>query len=98
MISVKCQVAYAGRLTGADDEISTRWEGFEAEELLGAPPDQIVETLAPGGHIGLFMGARTVTCKSRRRDLRVGAQLLTALEHAPARGERRPRTLPPEPA
>ena len=43
-------------LAGKDDGI-TPWEQvFNAEGLLGTPKDQIVKTLAPGGHIGLFMG------------------------------------------
>jgi nucleotide-binding universal stress UspA family protein len=43
-------------LAGKDDDI-TPWEQvFNAEEYLGTPKDQIVKTLAPGGHIGLFMG------------------------------------------
>ena len=43
-------------LAGKDDGI-TPWEQvFNAEGFLGTPKDQIVKTLAPGGHIGLFMG------------------------------------------
>jgi poly(3-hydroxybutyrate) depolymerase len=43
-------------LAGKDDDI-TPWEQvFNAEGYLGTPKDQIVKTLAPGGHIGLFMG------------------------------------------
>jgi poly(3-hydroxybutyrate) depolymerase len=43
-------------LAGKDDGI-TPWEQvFNAEGYLGTPKDQIVKTLAPGGHIGLFMG------------------------------------------
>jgi len=43
-------------LAGNEDDI-TPWEQvFNAEGYLGTPKDQIVKTLAPGGHIGLFMG------------------------------------------
>ena len=31
-----------------------------AHGLLGTPPEKIVEQTVPGGHIGLFMGARTL--------------------------------------
>jgi polyhydroxyalkanoate depolymerase len=55
--SIACPVYL---LAGADDDITTREQVFAAERLLGTPPDRIVKTLAPGGHIGLFMGARTL--------------------------------------
>ena len=43
-------------LAGDEDDI-TPWEQvFNAVGYLGTPKDQIVKTLAPGGHIGLFMG------------------------------------------
>ena len=37
---------------------------FDAEAPVGTPREQVVRTLAPGGHIGLFMGARVLaeTC------------------------------------
>jgi poly-beta-hydroxyalkanoate depolymerase len=34
---------------------------FAAEHLVGTPADQIVKKMTPGGHIGLFMGSRTLT-------------------------------------
>jgi poly(3-hydroxyalkanoate) synthetase len=50
---VRCPVYL---LAGDEDDI-TPWEQvFNAEEFLGTPKGQIVKTLAPGGHIGLFMG------------------------------------------
>jgi poly(3-hydroxyalkanoate) synthetase len=43
-------------LAGKEDDI-TPWEQvFNAEKYLGTPSGHIVKTLAPGGHIGLFMG------------------------------------------
>ena len=48
-------------LAGAADDITTREQVFDADKYLGTAPAQIVKTLAPGGHIGLFMGARTLT-------------------------------------
>jgi len=33
---------------------------FEAEHLVGTPHSAIVKKLAPGGHIGLFMGSKTL--------------------------------------
>ncbi len=47
-------------LAGADDDITTKEQVFAAEPLLGSPRDKIEKRLAPGGHIGLFMGARTL--------------------------------------
>jgi polyhydroxyalkanoate depolymerase len=47
-------------LAGADDDITTKEQVFAAEELLGTPRKKIVKKLTPGGHIGLFMGARTL--------------------------------------
>ncbi|QID19587.1 alpha/beta fold hydrolase [Nitrogeniibacter mangrovi] len=48
-------------LAGEADDITTAEQVFAARALLGTPQDRIVSTLAPGGHIGLFMGARTLT-------------------------------------
>lgn len=47
-------------LAGADDTITTREQVFDATRYLGTPPARIVTRLAPGGHIGLFMGQRTL--------------------------------------
>jgi poly(3-hydroxybutyrate) depolymerase len=55
--AIRCPVCL---LAGKDDDI-TPWEQvFNAEQLLGTPPDQIVKKLAPGGHIGLFMGHQSL--------------------------------------
>jgi hypothetical protein len=33
---------------------------FAAEAKLGTPKDKIAKKLVPGGHIGLFMGSKTL--------------------------------------
>ena len=55
--SIACPVYL---LAGAADDITSREQVFEAERLLGTPKERIVKRLVPGGHIGLFMGARTL--------------------------------------
>jgi poly(3-hydroxyalkanoate) synthetase len=47
-------------LAGEDDDITVKEQVFGAAELLGTPKDKIVSELAPGGHIGLFMGSKTL--------------------------------------
>jgi poly(3-hydroxybutyrate) depolymerase len=48
-------------LAGASDDITTKEQVFGAENYLGTPRDKIEKKLVPGGHIGLFMGSRTLT-------------------------------------
>ncbi len=47
-------------LAGESDDITTREQVFDAEKYLGTPKDKIEKKLVPGGHIGLFMGSRTL--------------------------------------
>lgn len=47
-------------LAGRDDDITLKDQVFAAQTLLGTPKDQVVCELAPGGHIGLFMGEETL--------------------------------------
>jgi len=47
-------------LAGAGDDITTPEQVFNAAALVGTPAGAIVQKLVPGGHIGLFMGARTL--------------------------------------
>ena len=47
-------------LAGESDDITTEKQVFNAERLIGTPSSAIVKKLAPGGHIGLFMGRRTL--------------------------------------
>jgi poly(3-hydroxyalkanoate) synthetase len=47
-------------LGGAADDITTPEQVLAAAHLFGAPTDRIVQKTVPGGHIGLFMGARTL--------------------------------------
>jgi poly(3-hydroxybutyrate) depolymerase len=47
-------------MAGETDDITTREQVFGAEALVGTPRAAIVKKLVPGGHIGLFMGTRTL--------------------------------------
>jgi poly(3-hydroxyalkanoate) synthetase len=47
-------------LAGADDDITTPEQVLDAAKYLGTPGAKIVKKIVPGGHIGLFMGARTL--------------------------------------
>lgn len=47
-------------LAGEDDDITPHEQVFAAEGLVGTPSTQVIKRLAPGGHIGLFMGSRTL--------------------------------------
>ena len=48
-------------LAGEADDITTKEQVFAATKLVGTAPAQIAQALVPGGHIGLFMGSRTLT-------------------------------------
>jgi poly(3-hydroxybutyrate) depolymerase len=47
-------------LAGDSDDITTEEQVFNAEKLIGTPSSAVVKKVAPGGHIGLFMGSRTL--------------------------------------
>ncbi|SLN31211.1 acyl-CoA synthetase [Roseovarius litorisediminis] len=47
-------------LAGASDDITTKEQVFAAEHLVGTPKTRIEKKLVPGGHIGLFMGSKTL--------------------------------------
>jgi polyhydroxyalkanoate depolymerase len=47
-------------LAGASDDITTPEQVLDADKLIGTPKEHIVQTIVPGGHIGMFMGARTL--------------------------------------
>ncbi len=47
-------------LAGAGDDITTREQVFAAEQLFGTAAAQVTKQLVPGGHIGLFMGSKTL--------------------------------------
>ncbi len=47
-------------LAGADDDITPPEQVLGAARYIGTPNDRIVRKTVPGGHIGLFMGARTL--------------------------------------
>ena len=48
-------------LAGEGDDITTREQMFATGHLVGTPHSAIVKKLTPGGHIGLFMGSKTLT-------------------------------------
>ncbi|MCJ2127510.1 hypothetical protein [Methylobacterium sp. E-045] len=47
-------------LDGESDDITPKEQVFAAKTLFGTPAARIMERLAPGGHIGLFMGSSTL--------------------------------------
>jgi poly(3-hydroxybutyrate) depolymerase len=47
-------------LAGDADDITTSEQVFDAAPLLGTAPGGIRQALVPGGHVGLFMGSRTL--------------------------------------
>jgi len=47
-------------LAGESDDITTKEQVFNAENLFGTPRNKIMKQLVPGGHIGLFMGAHNL--------------------------------------
>jgi poly(3-hydroxyalkanoate) synthetase len=47
-------------LAGAADDITTPEQVLDASKYLGTPKDRIIQKIVPGGHIGLFIGARTL--------------------------------------
>src|SRR5271165_1563843 len=47
-------------LAGAADDITAPEQVLGAANYLGTPKDRIVQKTVPGGHIGLFMGAKTL--------------------------------------
>ena len=47
-------------LAGDADDITPKEQVFDAEKYLGTPKQRIVKKLVPGGHIGLFMGTKTL--------------------------------------
>lgn len=48
-------------LAGESDDITTREQVFAAKDLFGTSAKDVVTKLVPGGHIGLFMGRRTLS-------------------------------------
>ena len=47
-------------LAGESDDITTPEQVLNAEQYVGTPSGRIQKATAPGGHIGLFMGRRTL--------------------------------------
>jgi polyhydroxyalkanoate depolymerase len=59
-LSLKDITVPAFLLAGEQDDITPPAQVFNAEALLGTPRRAIRKKLVTGGHIGLFMGARTL--------------------------------------
>ncbi len=47
-------------LAGETDDITPREQVFAAAHLCATPADRVSQRVVPGGHVGLFMGARTL--------------------------------------
>jgi polyhydroxyalkanoate depolymerase len=57
LADIRCPVYL---LAGEADDITPQEQVFAAEHLVGTQKDRIAKALAPGGHIGLFMGEKTL--------------------------------------
>ena len=53
-------------VAGEHDDITPREELFQAESLVGTPKGEIEKTVAPGGHIALFMRSSTRSGSANR--------------------------------
>jgi len=59
-LSLKDVTCPAYLLAGAGDDITTKEQVFAAEQLLGTHKSDVTSKLVEGGHIGLFMGRKTL--------------------------------------
>lgn len=59
-LSLKDIICPVYLLAGSEDDITTKEQVFDADKYLGTPKSEIIKRLVPGGHIGLFMGSRTL--------------------------------------
>lgn len=59
-LSLKDLTCPAFLLAGESDDITTYEQVYAAEGLVGTPKAKIEKKTVPGGHIGLFMGSRTL--------------------------------------
>jgi poly(3-hydroxybutyrate) depolymerase len=71
-ISLKSVTCPVYLLAGESDDITPKEQVFAAEALLGTPAAEIRKELVPGGHIGLFMGRKTL----RTAWLKIGAWIV----------------------
>ena len=60
MIGLKNIVCPTTLLQGSTDDITTPEQSLGAAKYLSTPKKKIVQMTVPGGHIGLFMGARAL--------------------------------------
>jgi poly(3-hydroxyalkanoate) synthetase len=59
-LDLKAIVCPVYLMAGDSDDITSREQVFDAEKYLGTPKERIEKKLVPGGHIGLFMGSKTL--------------------------------------
>ena len=59
-ISLKNIIIPVYMLAGEADDITPPAQVFNAENYLGTPKADMAKKLVPGGHIGLFMGRKTL--------------------------------------
>ena len=59
-ISLKDVTVPVYMLAGDADDITPAAQVFNAENYLGTPKTDMTKKLVPGGHIGLFMGRKTL--------------------------------------
>jgi len=60
-LSLKDVICPVTLLAGESDDITPKEQVFDAVKYLGTPKKDIQKVLVPGGHIGLFMGRRTLS-------------------------------------
>ncbi len=60
VLSLKTITCPVFLLAGEADDITPHEQVFAAKALLGTPAEDVIERLVPGGHIGLFMGGKTL--------------------------------------
>jgi len=59
-LNLKSIVCPVYLLAGEEDDITSNEQVFGAENYIGTRKERIEKKLVPGGHIGLFMGSRTL--------------------------------------
>ena len=60
ILSLKAVTCPLYLLAGESDDITDHKQVFAAEALCGTPKDDTKKRMVPGGHVGLFMGSRTL--------------------------------------
>jgi len=47
-------------IAAKDDQVAAPEQTFAAAQLVGTPPESIHQSIVPGGHLDLFIGARNL--------------------------------------